>query len=199
VSSVDVLVNYEGGAQSVFTTVTSLPTTINADLDDVLAALNLTVGDVAVGDDTRFAFKVTTSSGVYLSNRTLRVPFSCVSALKGMMDYTSTSYFCSGPDLTGTVEMIETGAGTYRFSDWSFGTYPECYGGNAASWGSLSLNDVCNKLTLTGVDNYGDSWDFLINSISGSDLTASWSNTYGEFGTVTLTRKDGKNWPPLSN
>ncbi|MDX1406674.1 MAG: hypothetical protein R3330_01040, partial [Saprospiraceae bacterium] len=66
-------------------------------------------------------------------------------------------------------------------------------------WGSLQLVDVCNRISVSGVDNYGDSWQFVINSISGADLNATWSNTYGEFGTVIISRTDGADWPPLSN
>lgn len=199
ISSTEVMVSFNGEGEADYSTVTALPSTITVTMNDVLAAVGKTVDDVAVGDAVRFSFRVTTQSGVYTSNRTLRVPFSCVSNLKGMVDYVSTAYFCTGDPLTGTTEIIEQAAGKYGFADWAFGTYEECYGGSASSWGSLALNDVCNKLSVTGVDPFGDSWEFIVGSISGATLTATWSNTYGEFGAVTLTRKDGTNWPPLTN
>jgi len=199
ISSTELMISFNGEGEVDFSTVSALPATLNVTMNDVLAALSKTADDVAVGDAVRFSFRVTTQSGVFRSSRTLRVPFSCVSNLKGEVDYVSTVYFCTGDALAGTAEIIELGAGRYSFSDWSFGTYPECYGGSAASWGTLTLNDVCNKLSVTGTDNYGDSWQFTVNSISGTELNASWSNTYGEFGSVTLTKTDGTNWPPLTN
>lgn len=199
VSSADVIATHSGGASATIATVTSFPSTVNVPLNDLLSSLGLTVDDVEVGDNVIFTFTGSTSTGVYNSSRTVSAPFSCKSTLSGTLDYVSTNYFCSGADLTGQVMMTSPSAGKYTFSDWSFGTYPECYGGSAANWGSLQLNDVCNQITVTGVDNYGDSWDFIINSVNGADLNASWSNTYGEFGTVTLTRTDGKNWPALTN
>lgn len=199
VTSAEVTATHENGASTVYTTVSSFPTTVDVPMLDLLSALNLTVDDVEVGDEVLFTFNATTASGAYRSSESLLVPFSCNSELEGTYDYTSTNYFCSGGDLTGTVTLNEEAAGRYSFDDWSFGTYPECYGGSAAGWGSLRLVDVCNSISVSGVDNYGDSWEFSINSVGGSMLNATWSNTYGEFGTVILTRTDGSSWPPLSN
>lgn len=199
VSSTDVLVSFNNEGASHYSTVTTLPVTLNVTMNDVLSAIGKTADQVAVGDAVRFTFRVTTPGGTYLSNRTLRVPFSCFSDLAGEVDYVSENFFCAGGPLTGTVQVEELGAGRYGFSNWSFGTYEFCYAFTAPGWGSLSLNDVCNKLNVTGVDAYGDVWEFKVNSVTGAALNATWSNSYGEFGNVTLTRKDGNDWPSLSN
>lgn len=181
------------------TSVSSLPATISVTANEVLNALSLTADDIEIGDIVIFVFDATTASGTFRSNRFQEIPFSCSSDLAGTYDYVSTTYFCSGPDLTGEVTITQVSSGKYTISDWSFGTYPECYGGPAANWGSLQLSDVCNVISVLGVDNYGDSWDILIQDVSGQDFTFTWSNTYGETGTVTLTTQDGSEWPPLSN
>ncbi len=198
-SSVEVTATHNDGASAVYATVTSTPATLDVPLDDLLSVLGLTLDDVAVGDEVVFSFKSTTGSGTYTSSELLSVPFSCKSELAGKMDYTSTNYFCGGDPLTGVVELIDDAAGKYVFDDWAFGAYHECYGGPASSWGGLQLVDLCNVISVTGEDSYGDGWTFTINSIEGAVMDANWVNEYGEFGTVVLTRQDGTDWPPLSN
>lgn len=199
VTNAEVTATHSEGASAVFMNVSSFPTTVDVSLPDLLSALGLTVDNVEVGQSILFTFRATTAGGTFRSSEVLSVPFSCLSALQGTLDYTSTNFFCTEADFTGTVELNRTGAGLYTFSDWTFGTYPACYGGPAAGFGSLRLVDICNRISVSGVDNYGDSWEFVINSVSGSELNATWSNTYGEFGTVILARQDGEDWPPLSN
>ncbi len=198
-SEVEVTATHSDGASGVIAIVTSVPSTLEVPLDELLTTLGLTLDDVKVGDEVIFSFRSATSSGTYISSETLAIPFSCRSDLAGKMDYVSTNYFCGGDDLTGEVELSEEAAGKYAFDDWAFGAYHECYGGPASSWGGLKLLDVCNTISVGGEDSYGDSWEFKINSIDGPVMNADWVNTYGEFGTVTLTRKDGVDWPPLVN
>src|SRR5690606_11988804 len=112
----------------------------------------------------------TTPSGVYLSSKTVRVPFSCASDLAGELDYVTSNYFCAGGPVNGKTELIEIGAGRYSFANWAFGTYLACYGGTQSTWGSLSMNDVCNVISVTGVDAFGDSWEIVINGVNGADL-----------------------------
>jgi hypothetical protein len=198
-SEVEVTATHSSGATAVFANVSSVPATLNVPLDELLVTLGLTLEDVAVGDEVVFSFRSAAASGTFTSSETLAIPFSCSSALAGKMDYVSTNYFCGGDDLTGEVELTEDAAGKYLFDDWAFGAYHECYGGPASSWGGLQLEDVCNTISVGGEDSYGDSWEFTINSIDGAVMNANWVNTYGEFGTVTLTRQDGADWPPLVN
>lgn len=198
-STTDIEMDFNGGTPVVFKPSAPVPGTETVTFNDALAAAGLTIADVAVGDAFRFHFVTSTASGTHRSSNTLLVNISCRSELAGTYDYVSSNYFCSGGDLTGQVTISEVNAGEYALDDWSFGTYPPCYGGTAASWGTLILKDVCNKISISGIDNYGDSWEWAITDISGPNLTLTWTMTFGEFGDVVLTRPDGSDWPPLSN
>ena len=198
-SEVEVTATHSGGASAVYASLTTVPATLDVPLDELLTTLGLTLDEVEVGDEVVFSFRSATSSGTYISSETLAVPFSCSSDLAGKMDYVSTNYFCGGDDLTGVVELIEDAAGKYVFDDWAFGAYHECYGGPASSWGGLQFVDLCNVISVSGEDSYGDEWTFTINAIDGAVMQANWVNEYGEFGAVTLTRQDGTDWPPLTN
>lgn len=160
-SSVSVKASYNGGAFTEFTSV-SVPATVTVPANDLISTLGIDASSIAVGDAVVFVFDATASGGTFRSSSTLTAPYSCNSALAGTYDYVSTAYFCGGPDLTGQVTITETGAGTYTFDDWGFGTYVECYGGPAAGWGSLQLNDICNKISISGLDGYDDTWTFTI-------------------------------------
>jgi len=163
-------------------------------INDAVSGLGITADQVEVGD----SFTFTTTAGP--SSRSLVVNASCSSALAGTYAYSSTGYFCDDAGaLTGEVTITEAAAGVYDISDWAFGTYEQCYGGAAQSWGSLQLTDLCNTINIIGADNYGDSWTYTVDGVSGADLTITWANTYGEFGTVVLSRTDGTEWPPLKN
>ena len=199
VNSAEVIVTHSGGASATWSNETSFPASVNVPYTDLLAALGLSSDDVELGDDFVFTFKPTTASGTFNQGTTLTTPVTCMSDLSGAMDFVSTNYFCGGDPLTGTVTLTDAGGGKYTCDDWAFGTYPECYGGTAASWGTLALTDVCNQISVSGADNYGDTWEWTITSIDGATLNFDWTQTYGEFGTVSLTRKDGKDWPPLFN
>jgi len=123
----------------------------------------------------------------------------CPSELAGTYDYSTANYFCEGEPITGQATWTKVEQGLYEIDDWAYGTYPKCYNGfEAASWGALQLMDVCNQLSINGLDNYGETWSFSSVSVNGADLTISWQNTYeNEAGTTTLTRTDGTDWPPL--
>ena len=199
-SSANVTATHSGtGASATLTDVTSFPTEVTITLDEMLTALGLSIDDVNIGETVVFSFESSSGGNTFISSEPLVADFNCASDFAGTCDYTSSNYFCSGDNLTGTVEITESGAGKYVFDDWSFGTYDECYGGPAASYGSLQLVDVCNEISVSGADNYGDTWEFNIQSIDGTKMVAKWSNTYGETGTVELVRQDGRDWPPLSN
>ncbi len=116
---------------------------------------------------------------------------SCPSNLAGTYNYVASNYWCDGEGGTGTVNIISLGGGKYTFSDWSFGAYPHCYGGNAAGWGTLSFQEVCEVVSFSGfTDNYGDTWSFS-SSIVGNDWVINWSNTYGESGTAAINFPGG--------
>lgn len=198
-SAADIVMSYNGGTEVPFRSGAGVPGNVAITFNEALSAAGLTVADVAVGDGFRFMFNTSTASGTHRSSNTLLVNISCRSELAGTYDYVGTNNFCGSADVSGTLTISEINAGEYTFDDWSFGSYPECYGGSAASWGSLVMRDVCNKISVGGVDNYGDSWEIIIKEVNGPVLTVSYTNTYGEFSDAIITRPDGSDWPPLSN
>lgn len=209
-TSIRILKSLNGGGQLEHATVSSVPATIQISLQDALEGTGQSVADMKVGDAFRFSFEVTTASGTYVTGASVGVSVSCSTKVPGTYEYTSTGYFCDGDPLTGTVTITETETGKYVFDDFAFGTYQECYGGAASNWGTLAIvrytdescdecsqSELCNTISMEGVDNYGDTWTYTVESVDGAALTLSWENTYGEFGTVVLNRPDGSNWPPL--
>lgn len=210
VNSVRILKNLNNTGQIEHAVLTSFPTTVEVSLADAAAGTGVDVADLTIGDNFVLSFEVTTPSGTYRTGKTVSVPVSCSNKFTGTYDFVSTDYFCGGDPLSGSVTITETEAGKYTFSDWGFGSYQECYGGAASSWGTLafvrytsdecnecSQSAECNTISIEGADSYGDSWAFSIEKVEGTALTMSWSNDYGEFGTVVLSRPDGSNWPPL--
>lgn len=151
--------------------------------EDLSLVINLVSADVEINPNYETA--------------THKIQVICESDLAGVYDYTTTDPWCGGGDATGSVELIDLGSGVYTFSDWSFGSYPVCYGGSAAGWGSLQFVDVCNIVSYTGSDAYGDSWTIDELTVDGANMTIKWSNTYAESATTTLTRTDGSSWPDL--
>ena len=126
----------------------------------------------------------------------------CTSDLGGTFDYVQTDMFCPGT-VSGTVTWTETTEGVYVSTDYVFGSYAPCYNAGPVSSDkagvTLKILDACNRISLSGADNYGDTYTYTIQKTEGTALTLKWENTYGEFGTVVLTRQDGKNWPALRN
>ncbi len=84
------------------------------------------------------------------------------------------------------------GDGVYETSDFVYGAYVACYNWNGTPDGSLRINDVCNLIFSTGMDQFTDTYTFSNGSTLGTSFTFNWVNTYGGFGTVTLTRQDGR-------
>lgn len=126
---------------------------------------------------------------------------SCPSDLGGVYEYSTTNSsaptgeFSAGPD-TGTVEFTDLGGGVYEISDASFGGWEGLYGpGNIAT--GVTLTDICNQISYTGVDQYGEVFTFSNLVVNGNQMSFHWENDYGEFGDTTLTRTDGTDWPDL--
>lgn len=128
----------------------------------------------------------------------------CPSDLAGTFDFVHTNQVtgpgggpCAQEPLTGTVTWTETGPGQYSTTDASFGLFPNCWADVPVT--SVTINDSCDLLSTSGVDQYGDSYTYTVMSVNGPKLTLSWVNTYGDGGTVELTRQDGKDWPQLAS
>ncbi|NNF22641.1 MAG: hypothetical protein HKN67_11925 [Saprospiraceae bacterium] len=157
----------------------------NIEQDEVLTlALLLTSADLELANDkvVTYTFSIT-----------------CESELAGTVDYTHFDNF-AGQTLNGSTEITLAGMtpGIYRFEDFSFGAWTAAYGIDPPT-GTLEFSHICGIVSMYGTDNYGDTWQMdEVVEADGPNFTFKWSNTYGEFGTVTLTRQDGENWPKLS-
>lgn len=98
-------------------------------------------------------------------------------------------------EITGQMAFIETTTGTYNIADLSWGHFPAVWSDNPANNGSAVLKWTCSGLLPFGNDQYGDTYTYNIISVEGSKLTFRWENTYGDAGTVEVTRAGGANWP----
>ena len=147
--------------------------------------------------------QISWDQGGCTQNDTLNVVvggFQVIGEIIGEYNYTTFNHFCeTAPDtLTGTVEVFEKSDGTLAFTDFSFGLWPACYGIDPPT-GSLNFSLVNNMITpLNGTDNYGDIWEFESFTYSNNSYMISFSNTYGEFGSVILEPTDGRMIPDLS-
>ncbi len=193
VSSGEVFISRNGGAQVKLQDFGSFPADLNISLTDAATAVGIAVEDVAVGDVFTLRFR---ADGANDTGKVVSIVATCSSALAGEYAYSTVDYFCDGDAVTGTATLTETDPGKYTWDDWAFGTYQACYGGPAAGWGSLELQDICNTLSINGLDGYDDTWSYSDISVDGNLLTFTWTNTYGEVGTTTLTNAAG-DWPPL--
>ena len=128
----------------------------------------------------------------------------CPSDLAGTFDFVHTNQVtgpgggpCTEEPLTGTVTWTEIGPGQYSTSDGTFGLFPNCWADDPVT--GITINDSCDLLSTSGSDQYGDSYTYKVISIEGPVMVLSWENTYGDGGTVELTRQDGKDWPQLAS
>jgi hypothetical protein len=163
---------------------------------------NLTIGQIvslvlkldAVGDATIEPTKSTFALSIFKS---------CPSNLAGVYAYSTTNM--STPDgggnsvagpVTGNVTFTAAAtAGVYTISDSSFGAFRALYGLPAAT--GVRLVDICNQISFSGVDQYGETYTFSNLVVAGNKITFNWSNTFGERGLTTLTRSGSTNWPSL--
>lgn len=209
VSSILVTKSINGGAEVDHATI-SAPSTVNVTFNDALSGTGVSAGDLEPGDAAVLNFYLTTSSGTYKGG-SLNVDMSCVSDLAGVFEY-STIPWCDGSVTeTGMTEWVSAGAGVYDVvnpddpenpdaADFAYGAYFPCYGATATlPGGDLQVLDICGKIAPIGVSRWGEVYWFNGVSVDGTKLTIDWENDYGESGVTTLTRTDGKDWPPLTN
>ncbi|WP_366184925.1 hypothetical protein [Flavobacterium ovatum] len=124
---------------------------------------------------------------------------SCPSFLAGTYSF-STTNIGDGVNFTtetytGTVTFTDKSGGSYNISDASFGGYTYLY--DVAATG-LQLQDICNKITFKGVNQYGDSFSMSNLVVNGNKLSFHWETSYDEYGDTVITRTDGTNWPDLT-
>jgi len=171
-SGVDVIASFRGVETTLFNT-SDIPSTHVITMNDVLSAVGADVNTIEVGEACSIEFDATNGSGKFRSSDALVIPFSCSSELAGTYSYVTTNIWCGNDDVSGEVAWETVSAGTYAISDWGYGSYETCYGGSAANWGTLMLSDICSKITVLGLDNYDDTWSFIVNEVNGPDFTFS--------------------------
>jgi hypothetical protein len=135
----------------------------------------------------------------------------CVSDLAGEMDYVHNNIIkgvgggAGNPfpgEITGTVTWSPATdangnvlSGKYTSTDITFGQFAFAWGDNPVVLPTIV--DACNDISVSGGDQYGDTYTYNFSNFNGPTCTINWVNTYGDAGTVVLTRKDGKDWPIL--
>jgi hypothetical protein len=203
--------------------VTSFPSTFSLTAAAAAESLGVDVDFFKVGDGFNLTFPIHSTDGrtftVALNSDLCQQPaqpsfggcnvrwsIACASDLGGTYDFSTTVLTagpggaagnCSNP-VTGTGTLTDLGGGRYAVSDATFGQY-DCAWDDTPAVG-VRLVDVCNKISLSGSDQYGLIYTFVIKSNDGTSLTIDWSNDFGDAGTTVLTRTDSKTWPSeLSN
>lgn len=110
-----------------------------------------------------------------------------------------------GGTVTGTVTFFDTDEsgnplpeGTYRISDLSFGLFESsCWFDDPAFDDGARVKWFCSSLLTLGTDQYGETWEYTITNVSGSQMTIDFESTYGETGTTILTRANNQAWPAI--
>jgi len=197
VSSAVVTLSYNGGTAVNVQTLSSVPGSSSLSLTEAAAATGVAIADLSPGDVFTFGFKdVVTSSGTYKSGKTLDVAVSCTSAIAGTYDVTavgtSTDPCCpTETTVTSTVTLSDNGGGIYAISDWSGGLYFEWYDiyGILADSNTGEIQDICNSISfVTDTEPFGETLEGSGAVDPGTGvITYSWSNGYGDQGTITMT------------
>jgi hypothetical protein len=159
-------------------------------------AMNFADGRVFSSNNVTTA--IASGGGVYKSPFQNVVAVVCPSDIGGTINYTTVvtgsvnGFAACLPSVSGTTTWDVLGPGAYEVADATFGQYDCSWNDNPAA--GVTLNDACNLLSLTGSDQYGLVYTFVITANDGTTLTINWSNDYGDSGTTTLTRT-AKTWP----
>jgi len=191
--------------QGVHYTLASNTVTIPA--GQVIGQLPVTVltGNIEPTETPNLVLKITSANGakvsVNYSSLTFRIRVICPSNLVGTYnvfwrtlivgdgdggaDQTLTNFtIAAAPRIT----LTSTATGVYTMSDMSFGLYPGIYSDTAPTG---TFTDRCNNLigASTNRDRYSD--PFTISGVStpaDGKIVITWSNTWGDGGTVELTK-----------
>jgi hypothetical protein len=179
-----------------------------------MEALGLTAADIEGGDTFEFRLVLNDRLGRVFSNHNRSAdvegglfyasPFLypvgvvCPSDLGGTfrtVTVAATGPFGSCPANTaGEITFTPRADGvSYDVSDGTFG-YWGCVGDTWGT-GAVVLNDACGALSLTGTDKYGDGYSMEVVSVTATELTINWVNTYNEGGTVIIFANEGETWP----
>jgi len=171
VSSVTVQKSYNGSAPVTHGTVSSFPMDISISFNDMVNGLSVNTDELEVGDNFDITFVCNTTDGRALTSATkVSIPVSCVSALAGMYDVTTTyGYHDFLPDFnpnTTTAEIVEVSAGVYEIADFSGGLYS--VGPYSSAYGTTGLpaqfSDICGEISWA---NQADPWGAMIPDADG--------------------------------
>lgn len=219
VSSVDLLLDYNGTNSAIVQTINSFPTNISLSLVDACALLGISTDVVDVGDVFTFSFgQVSTGSGSFASGTSLRVDASCPSVIAGVYTAVATVTSqgagigwdnCAGNTWTGALSFVEVSSGVYEivtdginndvsWVDASFGAFYACYGTDSDASlpaGNLQIVEKCNQLSFKGTSQWGEVYTFTKVETNGNILTLAWTNDYGEGGECVITSTT--DWPAL--
>lgn len=166
---------------------------------EAFAAAGVTEEDVLAGDNFNFVGRIILTDGRVFSQTNssatvvgpafrghfnFTMPAGCPSDLAGTYEFTTAELWCGADPVSGTVEFVDRGGGTFEFSDASFGGYGACY--NCCTASGIRFSDVCNEVSfLTFANQYGDTFSFS-SEVSGEDWILTWQNDYGEAGVTTM-------------
>ena len=202
-----------------------LSSVITLGFTEALGVLGISDADVDGGAYFRYWFTVTKSDGtVYDYNNTgpqlmssnafsalfrQNIPIICPSDLAGSLLVSQVTIPNAGvgwPALTLTDVPLTLEAasapGVYIVAEdnGSWGSWPVAYGSTS---NGPSVADACNILSMSGADQYGDTYELVAGTVGVSTdsktLSFTWLNTWGESGDVTAKYADGSSWPDLYN
>lgn len=161
-------------------------------------------GNITASETPNLVLKITSASGADVStkysNLTLRIRVICPSTLAakysvvweilqvgdgdGGADQVVNNFTISSAK---EVTFTAAGTGSYTVDDISFGMYPGLYN-DARPAGRI--NDSCGNLNgpSTNADRFGDPFTIKGSVNPDGTLKIIWSNTYGDGGTVILTK-----------
>jgi len=194
VSSIDVMISYNGAPRALLTTINSFPGNVSVTGPEVAAAAGVPVDSVKLKDNFTFSFIMETSAGTLLPNTTVSIPVSCPSDLAGTYDVSTTyaqhDFLPDFPSNTMDMEVEQVADGIYSVSDFSGGLYS--VGPYVTYYGTTGLpvefQEICNEITWT---NQSDPWQTLLIDPNGTNAVDPAA------GTITITPLGevyGENW-----
>jgi hypothetical protein len=155
----------------------------------------LTEDDLLPGDYWTLSYKMTLSDGRVMNiGSTTNIAFSCPSDIGGTYDASTVGGggggFPAVPgawwDGIGVVTLTESDVeGVYEISEIS-GEFYNLYWGGDPELGTF--RDVCGNYSIDSkTDQWGDTYTAVVTNNGDGTITIVWENTYGDFGTTTLT------------
>ncbi len=195
-SSIEVLMNFDGGDFSSVATLSTFPTTVSVPLSDVATALGIDPNDLEPGDSFGAVFLTTVGTRVYESGTAISFSAACPSELDGTVNWEIMSSNWGSVGNTGSFDWEGDGAGNYTWGSYTFGFYQFNFGCcEQDRTSALFVNDTCTELTLAAADGFGCSWSMTVDDVSGPTLTVTLTaGCGGGVTTVAMTRADGEAW-----